>query len=102
MTTREKIQIYIAQNPGATYRQIMQAVGLKSTSTVAFHLDRGRMPPIRERLKNLRQENDKFREALQQIASCTSHHKDDVVAIARRALALETGPRLHSPSKREA
>jgi len=86
MNTRQRIEAYLADNPGATYRRIMADLNIKSTSTVFYHLDRIKHPPLRERAIILRQENEKFREALRLIASCQSYHKDDVVAIARKAL----------------
>jgi hypothetical protein len=91
MSTRDKISDFMANNPDASYRDIMRAVGLKSTSTVAFHLRQAKTPTLREQLKALRRENDGFRKALQQISSCKSYHKDDVVAIAIRALAVSAG-----------
>jgi hypothetical protein len=58
---------------------------------------RGIVPEFLEKLNDelcaenerLRAEVEVLREALKQIASCTSHHKGDVVDIARAALAKE-------------
>jgi SepF-like predicted cell division protein (DUF552 family) len=38
-------------------------------------------------IKELRADNERLRVALKSIASCVSHHKGDVVDIARAALA---------------
>jgi acetolactate synthase small subunit len=44
---------------------------------------------VERELAAAKAENEALREALKQIASCTSHHKGDVVDIARAALAKE-------------
>lgn len=36
--TRERIRVYIAKHPRATYREIMAACDVSSTSLVSYHL----------------------------------------------------------------
>jgi SOS-response transcriptional repressor LexA len=86
MKTCDKITAYQDKHPEATFREIMEAVGLKSTSTVAYHLDRKKTPPMRIRIQTLHRENTKFRKALQRI----SLGDGDVVDIARQALGMES------------
>ena len=65
MKTRQKIEAFLQENPTATYREIMAAVELKSTSAVHFHMDNIKRPTGKERLKQLVAQNKKMRAALE-------------------------------------
>jgi hypothetical protein len=62
MKTSEKIALFVEANPFATYRQIMTAVGVRSTSVVDHHLKRLKRPTGKEQLDFLAAENKELRQ----------------------------------------
>lgn len=74
--TRERVRLFVAKNPAATFREIMAGCGLKSTSQVDYHLKvlrsenaddqtvRGENAKLRARVASLEGKLERARAAL--------------------------------------
>ena len=85
MKTSEKIALFVEANPFATYRQIMTAVGVRSTSVVDHHLKRMKRPAGKEQLDRLTAENKELRRRIGLLAAI-EYERDEA---DRRAGAAE-------------
>jgi uncharacterized small protein (DUF1192 family) len=85
MKTSEKIALFVEANPFATYRQIMTAVGVRSTSVVDHHLKRMKLSTGKEQLDHLLAENKELRQRIGLLVA-TEYERDEA---DRRAGAAE-------------